>query len=261
MPKQKSKLVGFLLAIFTGPISYLYIGKWKKTLVLLPLMFIPYVNILIYLFTLFVIIGEVFKYNRDNFNEVRYGLVVCKCGAQNKAMSRFCADCGFKLTKKCSKCSSDVLVGKHYCNYCGYAFEEKIKKGNKRKKIVLFAAASLIAVILFSLTLYVVQEQHKEKEYIQNLTLENFEYPAKVKGNKFNIHYELSKEKLPNIDGLRTFINGTDIYTDDSEAVFDGKNIDWIVHLKKKGLVSFNVSLYHHDKLLDSRQHSINVTA
>ena len=125
----------------------------------------------------------------------------------------------------------------------------------------MFAAISLLALVLLSLSFFVAVEQHKEKEHIQNLTLENFEYPAKVKGSKFNIHYELSDKQMQGTKGLRTYINGTYVYTNDNEAKFDGKSIDWIVHLKKKGPINFNVSLYHYDNLLDSRQLSINVTA
>ena len=261
MPKQKSKLIGFLLAVFTGPVSYLYVRKWKKTLLLLPLLLVPYVNIFVYLITLFAIVSDVKYYNRDKFNEARYGLVVCKCGAQNKSGSRFCVDCGFKLTKDCKKCSSYVLIDKNYCNYFGYGFEDKIKKSNARKKVVLIASASLIALILFYLSLLVVLEQHKSEKNFQNLTLENFEFPKKTNADRFRIHYELSKKKLEGENGLRTFINGTNVYTNDNEAKFDGKNIDWIVHLKKKGLINFNVSLYHYDKLLFSRQLSINATA
>ena len=261
MSKEKSRLFGFMLAAFTGPISYIYVNKWKKTLWLLPLMFVPYINAAVYVFTLFGIISDVKKYNRNIFSEVRYGIVVCKCGSHNRAWSKFCSDCGFKLTKKCDNCDMQVLNDKRYCNHCGHAFDGLIKKSVKKKKIALFAAASLLALILLSLTFFVAVEQHKEKEHIQNLTLENFEYPAKVKGSKFNIHYELSDKQMQGTKGLRTYINGNYVYTNDSEAKFDGKSIDWIVHLKKKGPISFNVSLYHYDKLLDSRQLSINVTA
>ncbi|MDP3765416.1 MAG: hypothetical protein Q8R04_02795 [Nanoarchaeota archaeon] len=261
MSKEKSRLFGFMLAAFTGPISYIYVNKWKKTLWLLPLMFVPYINAAVYVLILFGIISDVKKYNRNIFSEVRYGIVVCKCGSHNKAYSKFCSDCGFKLTKKCDNCDMQVLNDKCYCNHCGHAFDNLIKKNVKKKKVALFAAASLLALILLSLTLFVAVEQHKEKEYTQNLTLENFEYPAKVKGNKFNIHYELSDKQMQGTKGLRTYINGTYVYTNDSEAKFDGKSIDWIVHLKKKGPINFNVSLYHYDNLLDSRQLSINVTA
>ena len=143
----------------------------------------------------------------------------------------------------------------------GYGFEELIKKGAARKKTALFASALVIALIIISLSLLVAQEHHKSNTYIESLKLENFKFPEKTKDNNFKIHYELSHKQMPGTKGIRTYINGISIYTNDSEAKFDGKNIDWIVHLKKKGIINFNVSLYHYDKLLDSRQHSINATA
>lgn len=261
MPKQKSKLIGFLLAVFTGPVSYLYVGKWKKTLLLFPLMIVPYVNAGVYVITLFAIISDVKNYNKQNFNEVRYGLVVCKCGAHNKACSNYCSDCGNELTKNCRKCNAFVLINKNYCNYCGFAFKDMIKKTGKWKKPIFTVAIGLVLVIAMYLTFFVAVEQQQKKTAIQNLTLVNFEFPATTKADRFHIHYELSEKKPLKIEGLKTFINGTYVYANDSEAKFDGKSIDWIVHLKKKGPIRFNVTLYHYDRLLDSRQLSINVTA
>ena len=261
MPKQKSKLIGILLAVFTGPLSFLYVGKWKKALLLLPLMLVPYLNALIYFYCLFAIIGNVKKHNKENFNEARYNIVVCKCSAVNKSGSRFCSDCGKKLTKQCRKCDAQILNEKNYCNYCGYGFQDLIKKRTAIKKVAAFALTSLIVLLLFSLTFLVALEQHEAEKYIEIVKLANFQFPEKTGTNSFHIHYELTEKKIPGLKGLRTYINGTGIYTNDNEAVFDGKNIEWIVHLKKKGIIQFNITLYHNNQLLDSRQYSINATA
>ena len=120
-------------------------------------------------------------------------------------------------------------------------------------------ATSIITVLLFSLTFLVAVEQQEAKTYIGNVKLTNFEFPEKTGTDKFHIHYELSEKRLPGVKGLKTFIEGDDVFTKDSEAVFDGKNIEWIVHAKKKGLVYLNVTLYDDYKLLDKRQFSVRI--
>lgn len=259
MAKYKSSFVGFLLAVFTGPLSFIYIGKWKKTLLFLPLMFIPYINIITYIIILFSIFKDVKKYNKEKYAEVRYGLVVCKCGAQNRSGSRFCSDCGKELTKVCKSCQADINKDQPYCSFCGFGFQEQIKKRIALKKAAGITITSLITLILFSLSFLVAQEQQEAIKYINTVKLKNFEFPEKTGINRFHIHYELSEKRLPSVKDLKTYIEGEDVFTKDSEAVFDGKNIEWIVHTKKKGLVYFNVTLYDNNKLLDLRQFSVRV--
>jgi len=261
MSKNKSKFIALLLAVFTGPLSFLYVRKWKKTLLLLPLVFIPYLNILIYFFTLFSVVGDANKYNKEKLNDIRFGLVVCKCGFQNKALNKFCIECGAKLTKACKSCSFNIPKDQLYCNYCGFQFEDLVKKRIVSKKVAVFGLTSLFTLMALTLTSLVAVEQHEARNYVDNLRLVNFEFPDKIGSNSFKIHYELSEKRLPSVKGLSTFINGTDVYVNDNEAVFDGKNIDWIVHVKKKGLVYFNVSLYDDNRLLDLGQYSIDVAA
>lgn len=102
-------------------------------------------------------------------------------------------------------------------------------------------------------------EQQEASKYVDTVKLENFEFPEKTAAQSFHIHYELSEKRLPNVKGLKTYITGNDVYTIDDEAAFDGKNIEWIVHVNRKGLVYFNVTLFDGDKLLDSRQFSVIV--
>ena len=259
MAKYKSSFTGFLLAIFTGPFSFLYIGKWKKTLLFLPFIFIPYLNIIIYFIILFSIIKDVKKYNKEKYGEIRYGLTVCKCGSHNQARSRFCSSCGTQLTKVCKSCKSDIVKDQSYCNFCGFGFQEQIKKRVVRKKVLAIAVTSIITVMLFSLTLLVAVEQQDADKYLKTVKLVNFEFPEKTGTNKFHIHYELSEKRLSNIKSLKTYITGDDVYTNDKESAFDGKNIEWVVHTKKKGLVYFNVSLYDGDNLIDLKEFSIGV--
>lgn len=260
MSKNKSSFVGFVLAVFTGPLSFLYVGKWKKTLLFFPLIFIPYINIIAYIIILFSIVKDVRNYNKEKVSEVRYNLIVCKCSAQNKAGSKFCSNCGKELTKVCKSCKADISKVQPYCNFCGFGFQEQIKKRVAIKKTAVIALTSVITLLLFSLTFLVAVEQQEAKKYIDNVKLTNFEFPEKISTNKFHIHYELSEKRLPGVKGLKTFIEGNDVYTKDSESVFDGRNIEWIVHAKKKGLVYFNVTLYDDDRLLDKRHFSVRVT-
>lgn len=259
MAKYKNAFVGFLLAIFTGPFSFIYIGKWKKTLLFFPFIFIPYLNIIAYIVILFSIVKGVKKHNKEEYAEVRYGLIACKCGVQNKSGSRFCSYCGTKLTKVCKSCKADISKDQPYCSFCGFGFQERIKKRIVGKKVAVIAITSVISLLLFSLTFLVAMEQQEADSYINTVELVNFEFPEKTGTNRFHIHYELSEKRLPGVKTLKTYIEGNDVYTKDSEAVFDGKNIEWIVHAKKKGLVYFNVTLYGNDKLLDKRQFSVRI--
>ncbi len=259
MAKNKSSFIGFLLAVFTGPFSFLYIGKWKKTLLFLPLIFIPYVNVIIYFIILFSIVKAIKKYNKERYGEVRYGLIVCKCGAHNKAGSKFCSSCGTSLSKVCKSCKADVSKDQPYCNFCGFGFQEQIKKRIVRKKLAVIAATSVITVLLFSLTLLVGLDAQEATQYKNTVKLVNFEFPEITGTNSFHIHYELSEKRLPSVKGLKTYINGSDVYTKDGESAFDGRNIEWVVHTKRKGLIYFNVTLYDGDRLLDSRQFSVRV--
>ncbi len=42
-----------------------------------------------------------------------------KCGAGNRAQSKFCSECGAALAVACPHCGSAVLVGKKFCGDCG----------------------------------------------------------------------------------------------------------------------------------------------
>lgn len=57
-----------------------------------------------------------------------------RCGAQNPATSKFCAECGSPLnvagTSKCPSCGSDVLPGSKFCPSCGAKISSTKKCGN-----------------------------------------------------------------------------------------------------------------------------------
>ena len=258
MPKRKSKLIGFLLAIFAGPVSFLYVGKWKKTLLLFPLLLVPYLNAIIYLFTLFAIVSDVKTYNLDAFDDLRYGIVGCRCGSRSKSGSKFCSNCGTKLVKTCKACKHDAGKNERYCHNCGNVFEDMVKGKFLSKKPAVIASIAIISVLILSLTFLLAVEQHNNSKYVNNARLTNFSYPSRISGENFTIHYELSEKKPSGIKGIKTYINGTNVFVKDEEAVFDGKSIDWIVRVKKKGTANFNVTLYYKNKLLDSKQ--LNIT-
>src|SRR5262249_27175354 len=44
-----------------------------------------------------------------------------KCGAENPAGKRFCADCGAQLGNRCPKCGSENPAAKKFCGDCGAA--------------------------------------------------------------------------------------------------------------------------------------------
>jgi len=102
-------------------------------------------------------------------------------------------------------------------------------------------------------------EQQEADKYTKTVKLVNFEFPEKTGTDKFHIHYELSEKRLSNVKSLKTYITGDDVYTNDKESAFDGKNIEWVVHAKKKGLIHFNVSLYDGDELMDLREFNVMV--
>jgi hypothetical protein len=259
MAKSKSSIVGFILAIFTGPFSYLYIKKWKKTLLFIPLLLIPIVNAVVYIFILFNIISDVKAYNKQKLSQAKNQYSVCQCGALNQKFSRFCSECGNTLTKECISCGKHIGKNDFYCNYCGNAFKALIKTKVKRKKLALIATVSVLTMLLFSLTFLVAEEQHEASQYLDEVELVNFEFRDKISINKFHIHFELSDKRLPSIKGLKTYITGDDVYTLDDEAIFDGRNIEWVVHAKRKGNITFNVALYNNEELLDSRQFSVDI--
>ena len=122
MSKQKSRFIGFMLAIFSGPISFLYVRKWKKTLLLLALLLIPFVNVVVYIYSIFGIIADIKIYNRDVQSHVRFGTVVCACQNYNRPGCKFCSSCGTKLVKSCNECSHLVGKNEKYCDNCGHAF-------------------------------------------------------------------------------------------------------------------------------------------
>jgi predicted amidophosphoribosyltransferase len=58
-------------------------------------------------------------------------VVLCpKCGAQNPAGNKFCANCGAKLqvnTIPCPKCGQPVAEGAKFCPNCGAAMADAKK--------------------------------------------------------------------------------------------------------------------------------------
>lgn len=42
-----------------------------------------------------------------------------KCGANNRALAKFCEECGTPLTLACPQCGAAILVGKKFCGDCG----------------------------------------------------------------------------------------------------------------------------------------------
>ncbi len=136
MPKRKSRFIGFLLPLFTGPLCFIYIGKWKKGLVLFPFLWVPFVNAAVYLYSLFAISSNVKRYNSDIYDNVRFGIVVCGCQSQNKSGSRFCSNCGLKLVKACDECNHFIGIDERYCNNCGHAFTKMARRKIAIKKMI-----------------------------------------------------------------------------------------------------------------------------
>jgi Double zinc ribbon len=46
-----------------------------------------------------------------------------RCQHENPAQSRFCFECGARLTPTCSRCGVEFLAGVKFCNQCGQAAE------------------------------------------------------------------------------------------------------------------------------------------
>ena len=122
MSKHKSKFLGFLFALFSGPISFLYVRKWKKALLLSAMLLIPFVNVVVYIYSIFAIISNVKQFNRDVHSHARFGIVVCRCQNYNRPGSKFCSSCGSKLVKPCGECSRLVEKSEKYCEHCGHSF-------------------------------------------------------------------------------------------------------------------------------------------
>jgi hypothetical protein len=116
MAKYKSKIIGFILAFFTGPFSFLYLKKWKKTLAFSALMFIPKFNILVYSTILLLILFDVSRYNKRLKEYLRNGIIYCECGSYNKRGSRFCDHCGMPVTIPCKSCGTSR--NDKYCYFC-----------------------------------------------------------------------------------------------------------------------------------------------
>lgn len=138
MAKRKSKFIGFLLAIFTGPLSFLYVRKRKKALLCFALLFVPFVNVVVYLFTLFGIVSDVKEYNKDVNGSARFGFVVCQCQSLNRPGCKFCSNCGAKLVKACDECSGTVGINEKYCRNCGNAFSRFSALKFSMRKMVPF---------------------------------------------------------------------------------------------------------------------------
>ena len=139
MPKLKSKFVGLLLTLFSGPLSFLYVRKWKKGLLLFALLLIPFVNVIVYIYCIFAIVSKVKQYNRDVQGIARFGFVVCRCLNYNRPGFKFCSSCGTKLVKTCIDCGYSIGKSEKYCNRCGYAFGRIAKRKLALKR--LFSSA------------------------------------------------------------------------------------------------------------------------
>jgi len=139
MSKLKSRFIGFVLALFSGPLSFLYVRKWKKALLLFALLFIPFANVVAYLYCLFAIVSDVKQHNRDVQGMARFGFVVCRCQHYNRPGCKFCSNCGAKLVKACDGCKQNIGKDERYCNNCGYAFGSLAKKRLAIRKALLFA--------------------------------------------------------------------------------------------------------------------------
>jgi|TARA_B100001964_G_scaffold183608_1_gene203247 hypothetical protein len=134
-----------------------------------------------------------------------------------------------------------------------------VKKRVRWKKVAVFGVTSLFTVLLLGVTFLVAQEQTEVSQYLGGVRLVDVSFPEQVQGGSFPIRYELSEERLPGVRGLQSFINGTEVVVVDDEGVFDGKTIQWIVHARNKGVVAFNVSLYHQGRLLDLQTFQVTV--
>lgn len=139
MPKLKSRFIGLVLAIFTGPLSFTYVRKWKKALLLIALLLIPFVNIIVYLYCLFAIVSDVKQHNRDVQGIARFGFVVCRCQNYNRPGFKFCSSCGTKLVKACNECGHLINKNEKYCNHCGYAFKRFGKHKFALRKLISLA--------------------------------------------------------------------------------------------------------------------------
>jgi len=128
MAKQKSRFIAFTLAVFTGPLSFIYVGKWKRALVLFSLLWIPWINLIVFLYALFAIIPNVKAHNRNLNDNMRYGIIVCNCRTSNRAWSKFCSGCGAKLVKQCDYCEHYDNKFNKFCSNCGQQFGRLLKK-------------------------------------------------------------------------------------------------------------------------------------
>ena len=136
MAKLKSRFIGLMLALFSGPLSFLYVGKWKKTLLLFALLLIPFVNLIVYLYCIFAVIPDVKQRNRDVQGMARFGFVVCSCQNYNRPRLKFCSNCGTKLVKPCSNCKNLIGKNEKYCSHCGNAFGIITKRKLELRKLL-----------------------------------------------------------------------------------------------------------------------------
>ncbi|MBI2138796.1 hypothetical protein HYU13_04355 [Candidatus Woesearchaeota archaeon] len=253
MHAYKSRAAGIFLALFTGPFSCFYIGKWKKTLFFIPFFFIPWLNILAYLIVLFSISSDIRKHNAKTSLALKHGVVECKCKNLNPKWCNYCQKCGRQIASNCAQCNAWLPESSFHCGRCGNADRQKLRKARFARKAAVFGISLGILALLSPLTLLVAQA-HQAEKYLEDVKLVNFMFPERTSIDRFHIHYELSEKKLPSVKSLNTYITGDDVYTIDNESAFDGKNIEWIVHAKRKGLINFNVSLYDNDKLIDFKE-------
>lgn len=125
--------------------------------------------------------------------------------------------------------------------------------------IAIIVLSSFILVSIISVT-FALSQMYPQKDLPGQLRIINPIIPRVSNSKTFSIDYELSQNIiLANNKSIKTFITGSDVYTKDNEITFDGKKIDWIVHAKKTGLISFNITLYDGNKLLDIKQFTVYV--
>ncbi len=138
--------------------------------------------------------------------------------------------------------------------------------GIKKGSIKLAFMASVLLIISISVLAFGYSITDKPSIFTTyasdsaELKIANVIVPKVQSSQRFPIHYELSERvKLPTDRKLKTFVEGEDIVADEGLVNFDGKNINWRIHAKRKGIISFNITLYDGDQLLDSKQASIYV--
>ena len=63
-----------------------------------------------------------------------------RCQTPNPTHARFCLNCGWAMTRKCTSCSSDLLPGARFCMHCGHPVIETTPVDSNRFARVAAAA-------------------------------------------------------------------------------------------------------------------------